>query len=84
MVLSLKTQADLDDYLDEWKANINAAIAAIDPDRSIESYPAVHAAFKEMGAALNASFSDQGNLERIVARDRAILELDKAIAVNLK
>jgi hypothetical protein len=84
MVRSVKTQSDVDEYLDEWKTNINAAIASTDPDRSIEVYPAIHAAFKKMAAAWNASFSDQGNLERIVGRDRAILELGKAIAVNLK
>ena len=84
MVLSLKTQADVDQYLNEWKANINAAIASIDPERSIDSYPGIHAAFEKMAAAWNASFSHQGNLERIVDRDQAILELGKAIAVNLK
>ena len=84
MVLSLKSEADVDEYLNEWKANINAAIASIDPERTIESYPGIHAAFQKMTAAWNASFSDQGNLARIFDRDRAILELGKTIAVNLK
>jgi hypothetical protein len=83
-VVILETQQQVDEYLNEWKSNISQFIAGKKPDRSIKDYPTVNEAFEKMKLAWNASFKDQRNIGKILARDEAILELGKTIGKDLK
>jgi hypothetical protein len=80
----LKTSQDVDNYLNEWKDNINGYIALKDASRSLEDYPEVKEAFEKMTVAWKASFEDKEKIEKINKRDKAILEVEISIGKYLK